>query len=45
LLDIEDQVDTGTSLGMTQIHDESYTRRFKAKFDDLWTKGKRFDLV
>ena len=45
LLDIEDQVDTGTSLGMTQIRDESYTRRFKAKFDDLWTKGKRFNFI
>ncbi|WP_340818271.1 helix-turn-helix domain-containing protein [Methanolobus sp. WCC4] len=44
-LDIEDQIDTGTSLGMTQIHDESYTKRFKAKFEDLWTKGKRFDLA
>ncbi|WMW24636.1 helix-turn-helix domain-containing protein [Methanolobus sediminis] len=44
-LDIEDQINTGTSLGMTQIHDESYTKRFKAKFDDLWTKGKRFDFT
>ncbi|WP_406657345.1 helix-turn-helix domain-containing protein [Methanolobus sp. ZRKC2] len=45
LLDIEDQINTGTSLGMTQINDESYTKRFKAKFDDLWTKGKRFNLT
>ncbi|MDG6244157.1 MAG: helix-turn-helix domain-containing protein [Methanolobus sp.] len=45
LLDIEDQINTGTSLGMTQIHDESYTKRFKAKFDDLWTKGKRFNFT
>ncbi len=44
-LDIEDQINTGTSLGMTQINDESYTKRFKAKFDDLWTKGKRFDYT
>ncbi|SFM31817.1 TrmB family transcriptional regulator [Methanolobus profundi] len=44
-LDIEDQIDTGTSLGMTQIHDEAYTKRFKTKFDDLWTKGKRFDIT
>ncbi len=44
-LDIEDQINTGTSLGMTQIHDESYTKRFKAKFDDLWTKGKRFNFI
>lgn len=44
-LDIEDQINTGTSLGMTQIHDESYTKRFKAKFDDLWTKGKRFNFT
>lgn len=45
LLDIEDQINTGTSLGMTQIHDNSYTKRFKAKFDDLWTKGKRFNFI
>ncbi|MDK2946843.1 MAG: HTH-type transcriptional regulator, sugar sensing transcriptional regulator [Methanolobus sp.] len=45
MLDIEDQVNAGASIGMTQIHDESYTKRFKAKFDDLWTKGKRFDFV
>ncbi|MGM0770980.1 MAG: TrmB family transcriptional regulator [Halobacteriota archaeon] len=44
-LDIEDQINTGTSLGMTQIHDESYTKRFKAKFDDLWTKGERFSFI
>jgi sugar-specific transcriptional regulator TrmB len=44
-LDIENQINTGTSLGMTQIHDESYTKRFKAKFDDLWTKGKRFNFT
>ncbi|WMW22820.1 helix-turn-helix domain-containing protein [Methanolobus mangrovi] len=44
-LDIEDQINTGTSLGMTQIHDEAYTKRFKAKFDDLWTKGKRFNIT
>ena len=44
-LDIENQINTGTSLGMTQIHDESYTKRFKAKFDDLWTKGKRFHFT
>ncbi|KXS42912.1 MAG: hypothetical protein AWU59_1380 [Methanolobus sp. T82-4] len=44
-LDIEDQINTGTSLGMTQIHDESYTKRFKAKFDDLWTKGKQFNFT
>ncbi|MBP1908321.1 TrmB family transcriptional regulator [Methanolobus bombayensis] len=45
LLDIEDQINTGTSLGMTQINDESYTKRFKAKFDELWTKGKQFDFT
>ena len=44
-LDIEDQVNTDSSIGMTQIHDESYTKRFKAKFDDLWTKGERFDIA
>ena len=45
LLDIEDQFNKGKNLGMTIIHDESYTNRFKAKFDDLWTKGKRFDFT
>lgn len=44
-LDIEDQINTGTSPGMTQINDQSYTKRFKAKFDELWTKGKRFDFI
>jgi sugar-specific transcriptional regulator TrmB len=44
-LDIDDQINTGTSLGMTQIHDESYTKRFKAKFDDLWAKGKPFHFT
>lgn len=44
-LDIENQVNTGTSLGMTQINDEPYAKRFKAKFDYLWTKGKRFNFT
>ncbi len=44
-IDIEDQVNTGTSLGMTQIQDESYTKRFKAKFDELWTKGKQINFT
>ncbi|MBP2029247.1 sugar-specific transcriptional regulator TrmB [Methanohalophilus levihalophilus] len=44
-IDIEDQVNTGTSLGMTQIQDESYTNRFKDKFDELWTKGKRVNFT
>lgn len=43
-IDIEDQVNTGTSLGMTQIQDESYTKRFKDKFDELWAKGKRVNF-
>ncbi len=42
LLDIEDQVDMSRNLGMTRIYDESYAKRFKTKFDELWTKGELF---
>ncbi|WP_440955354.1 TrmB family transcriptional regulator [Methanosarcina sp. Mfa9] len=42
LLDIEDQFNTGRNLGMTRIYDESYAKRFKAKFDELWKKGELF---
>jgi hypothetical protein len=27
---------------MTRIYDESYAKRFKKKFDELWTKGELF---
>jgi len=42
LLDIEDQFNMSRNLGMTRIYDESYAKRFKTKFDELWTKGELF---
>jgi sugar-specific transcriptional regulator TrmB len=42
LLDIEDQFDMSRNLGMTRIYDESYAKRFKTKFDELWIKGELF---
>jgi len=45
LLDIEDQFNTGRNLGMTRIYDESYAKRFRTKFDELWTKGEFFSLT
>ncbi len=42
LLDIEDQFNMSRNLGMTRIYDESYAKRFKTKFDELWTKGESF---
>lgn len=42
LIDIEDQFNMSRNLGMTRIYDESYAKRFKTKFDELWTKGESF---
>ena len=42
LLDIEDQFNMSRNLGMTRIYDESYAKRFRAKFDELWAKGELF---
>ena len=42
LLDIEDQFNMSRNPGMTRIYDESYAKRFKTKFDELWTKGELF---
>ncbi|WP_230627910.1 TrmB family transcriptional regulator [Methanosarcina barkeri] len=42
LLDIEDQFNMSRNLGMTRIYDESYAKRFKTKFDELWAKGELF---
>lgn len=42
LLDVEDQFNMSRNLGMTRIYDESYAKRFKTKFDELWEKGELF---
>ncbi|WP_410509496.1 TrmB family transcriptional regulator [Methanosarcina hadiensis] len=42
LIDIEDQFNMSRNLGMTRIYDESYAKRFKTKFDELWKKGELF---
>lgn len=40
LPDIENKFNISRNLGMTRIYDELYTKRFKTKFDELWTKGE-----